>query len=202
MNRSDSIKELASALVKAQAAIEGATKSQTNDHFHSKYADLASCWGAARKPLTDNGLSVMQFARLVEIGVEVETMMTHTSGEFVSETLTMPLSKRDAHGVGSAITYCRRFGFCAMVGIAPEDDDGNKASEKDKADGNDAKTTLWPKDLTDKAKAAAALGGDGYRAFWKALPEPTRSALVDTPEHSAFKRNAADVDAKKVPELA
>lgn len=134
MNKSESVAELAKALCKAQAVIEGAAKDKNNPAFRSKYADLASCWDAARKPLTDNGLSVMQFPRLTESGVEVETIVLHSSGEFMSETLGIPLGKRDAHGVGAAITYGRRFGFSALVGICPEDDDGNGAVGKGKHD--------------------------------------------------------------------
>lgn len=131
MNRSESINELATALAKAQATIEGAHKSKDNPAFRgAKYADLAQCLDAARKALTDNGLCVLQPARSTDAGVEVETMLAHSSGQFISETLTIPLTKKDAHGVGSAITYGRRFGFCAMIGVAQEDDDGNTAAGK------------------------------------------------------------------------
>lgn len=131
MNRSESISELAKALSKAQAVIEGASKDKNNPAFRSKYADLGNCWDAARKPLTDNGLSVAQFATSDETGVKVETMLMHASGEWLAEVLHIPLAKKDAHGVGAAITYGRRFGLCAVVGISPEDDDGNKAAGKD-----------------------------------------------------------------------
>ena len=60
MNQSESIAALAAALSKAQASITGALKDSANPFFKSKYADLASCWDACRKPLTDNGLAVIQ----------------------------------------------------------------------------------------------------------------------------------------------
>ena len=195
MNKSESIKELASALAKAQAVIEGATKDKTNPAFRSKYADLGNCWDAARKPLTDNGFAVIQPARLTELGVEVETMLVHSSGEFVSETLTIPLSKRDAHGVGSAITYGRRFGLCAMVGISPEDDDGNHGAGKNGQNGQqDATQTPWTRELADLATDAAKRGTAAYKEFWQGLSEEARSVLVQTKEHTEYKRTATQAD--------
>lgn len=190
MNKSETIAELAKALCKAQAVIEGAMKDKNNPAFRSKYADLAACWDAARKPLTDNGLSVMQFPRLTESGVEVETIVLHSSGEFMSETLGIPLGKRDAHGVGAAITYGRRFGFSALVGICPEDDDGNAAVGKGKHDDKEAGIASlleqfaadWEVVFTDcadaaaletewaKCKAACMKYGDGTQALLAVKP--------------------------------
>ncbi len=198
MNRSDSIKELAAALSKAQAVIEGAAKDKNNPAFKSKYADLASCWDAARKPLTDNGLSVMQFPRLTDNGVEVETILMHVSGEYLGETLTVPLSKRDAHGVGSAITYGRRFSLCALVGISPEDDDGNAAAKK--GNGHDEpERSPWTDELKDLAKEAAKHGLDSYQTFWKTLSAETRSVLAQTEEHVQFKKTATLAKPKDEP---
>ncbi len=129
MIKSESIKELATALAIAQGQIRGAAKDTENPFFKSKYADLASVWDACRDALSANGLSVIQAARAIESGVEVETMLMHASGEFVAETLAIPVTKADAQGFGSALTYCRRYGLSAMVGIAPEDDDGNAAAK-------------------------------------------------------------------------
>jgi hypothetical protein len=130
MNKSESIKELASALSKAQAMIEGAIKDKTNPAFRSKYADLGACWDACRDPLTKHGLSVMQLPMIGEGSVRLETILMHSSGEFISSEMQIPVSKHDAQGYGSALTYARRYALCAFVGIAPEDDDGNGASAK------------------------------------------------------------------------
>jgi len=130
MQRSEQIEALTAALSKAQAEIEGAVKGKENTHFHSKYADLGAVWDAIREPLTKHGLSVVQFPRACEMGVEVETTLFHTSGQFLSDTLQMPVARRDSHGFGSAITYARRFSLMACVGLAPIDDDGNEASGK------------------------------------------------------------------------
>lgn len=126
-NRSSEIAKLAAALCKAQGQMEGAKKDSENPHFKNAYADLASVWDAVRKPLTDNGLSVIQFPRTNGNGVEIETTLLHTSGEFMCDVLWVPCSKNDAQGLGSAITYGRRYALMAVAGIAPVDDDGNAA---------------------------------------------------------------------------
>jgi hypothetical protein len=132
MNRSESIKELATALAKAQGAIEGAKKDSQNPFFKSSYADLASVWDACRKPLSSNGLSVVQTVN-DNGGVQyLETILLHVSGEWISGAIQLNPTQPTPQGIGSAITYMRRYGLQAMVGIAPEDDDGNAASGKQK----------------------------------------------------------------------
>ena len=128
MNKSDSIKDLAGALAKAQAEITGAAKDGNNPHFRSSYATLSSVWDAVREPLTKNGLSVCQLVTSSESDVKVETILLHSSGEWLSETLAIPASKADAQGFGSALTYARRYGLSAIAGVAPADDDGNAAT--------------------------------------------------------------------------
>lgn len=127
--QSESIKELATALAKAQAVMAGAKKDNVNPHFKNKYADLESVWDAARKPLSDNGLSVVQIPMgISERGyLQVRSVLMHVSGEYIGGTIEIP-AKLDAQGVGSAITYARRYALSALVGIAPEDDDGNDAT--------------------------------------------------------------------------
>jgi hypothetical protein len=108
--------------------MSAAAKDSANPFFKSKYADLASVWEAIRKPLSSNGLALVQFPRSNDAGVEVETLLIHSSGEWVAETLHLPVSKHDAQGVGSAITYARRYGLQSVAGVAPDDDDGNAAA--------------------------------------------------------------------------
>jgi hypothetical protein len=136
--RSAEIKELASALAKSQGAMENAKKDSENPAFKrdgkvSKYADLASVWDAIRKPLTDNGLCVIQSPRTVEGGVEIETELLHESGQFMRTVLWLPCPQMTVHTVGSTITYGRRYALMSVVGIAPEDDDGNTAAEAHKS---------------------------------------------------------------------
>ena len=132
--QSEQINELATALAKAQGAMEGALKDSSNPFFKSKYADLASVWSACRKALTDNGLSVVQLTSSVDTSpdsIEVTTQLCHASGQWIRSSLTMKPVKNDPQSVGSLLTYMRRYGLSAMVGIAPkDDDDGNAASGK------------------------------------------------------------------------
>ena len=129
MTRSDSIAALAAALSKAQSAMTGAKKDSVNPHFKSKYADLASVWDACREPLTKNGLSVIQMPGKDETGYYVETVLAHSSGEFVSCKLHIVPIKDDPQGLGSSITYARKYALAAIAGIAPDDsdDDGEAA---------------------------------------------------------------------------
>ena len=129
MTRSDSIAALAAALSKAQSAMTGAKKDSVNPHFKSRYADLASIWDACREPLTKNGLSVIQMPGKDETGYYLETVLAHSSGEFVSCKLHINPVKDDPQGLGSSITYARKYGLAAIAGIAPDDsdDDGEAA---------------------------------------------------------------------------
>lgn len=115
------------ALAKAQGEIEGAKKDSTNPHFKSQYADLASARDAVQGPLSKNELALIQWPRTVDRGVEIETWLGHSSGQYMSGVLWMPVAKMDAHGVGSALTYGRRYALMAVTGVAPVDDDGNGA---------------------------------------------------------------------------
>lgn len=133
MNKSESINELAMALSKAQAAIRGAVEDSTNPHFRSKYASLQSYIDSAREPLSKNGLAVTQLLNDLNCEemkmVTIETVLMHSSGQWISSIFSVPVSKSDAQGFGSAITYARRYAFAALVGIAPIDDDGHAATE-------------------------------------------------------------------------
>lgn len=129
VRRSDSIAALAAALAKAQGEIEGASKDKTNPHFKSSYADLASVWGACRAPLSKNSLAVLQPAFADGPCVTVTTILAHSSGEFIEVDLTMTAQQNTPQGIGSCMTYARRYALSSLVGIAPEDDDGNAASQ-------------------------------------------------------------------------
>jgi len=131
MRTSEQINEIATALAKAQGEIESAAKDSKNPHFNTKYADLASVRAAIKTPLSANGIAVIQGVSTSEAGVHIETMLAHTSGQFIAETLTIPLgNKRDAQAVGSAVSYGRRYALMAIVGVAADDDDdGNIATQ-------------------------------------------------------------------------
>ena len=125
------MKNIATALVKAQKAFGPALKTSTNPHFKSRYADLSACVEAVMEALNDNGIALVQKSYDCENGVMIETMFVHESGEMLEcGILHFPASKADPQGHMSALTYARRGSLMAACGIAPEDDDGNAASRK------------------------------------------------------------------------
>jgi hypothetical protein len=147
--RSRDLNELAAALAKAQGEIEGAIKDRSNPAFRSKYADLGAVWDAIREPFSKNGLSVVQFPRRDGNSVEVETILLHSSGQWMSGTFSVPTAKQDAHGFGSATTYARRFSLSAVCGVAPVDDDGNAAAGKANTH---IPTSTHPGDFAEEAR--------------------------------------------------
>lgn len=125
------MKQIATALVKAQKAFGPALKTSTNPHFRSRYADLSACVEAVMDGLNANGIALVQQLSECNDGVIVETIFVHESGEsFNCGKLHIPAVKHDAQGFGSALTYARRYSLMSACGIAPEDDDGNAASKK------------------------------------------------------------------------
>lgn len=162
--RSASITKLACALSKAQAAITSAQKDATNPLLRYNYATLASMWDACRKPLTDNGLAIIQLPTAVGALVTVETMLVHgESGEFVTCSLTMKAESPAKGGavvsespqaIGSAITYARKYLLASMVGIAPDDDDGSGASGGGEEPTGETATERAKREYEQRSRAA------------------------------------------------
>jgi hypothetical protein len=124
------MKNIATALVKAQKAFAPALKDSNNPFFKTKYADLSTCVKAVIDALNDNGIALIQKCHNCPDGVMVETTFIHESGEMIDcGILHVPSAKNDPQGYGSALTYARRYSLMAPCGIAPEDDDGNLASK-------------------------------------------------------------------------
>lgn len=129
--------KLFTALVKAQTEMANPVKDSLNPHLRNKYASLAAVLDACRLPLANNGVVVYQSASIapdMPNHVIVTSMLVHgESGESISDSLPIPLQKNDAQGIGSAITYGRRYMLLAQLGLAPDDeddDDSNKASNR------------------------------------------------------------------------
>lgn len=126
---SPDISALSEALCKAQGAMQGAVKDSTNPFFKSKYADLSAVWDDIRKPFADNGIAVVQMPTGGAGSVNLITQLSHTSGQWMRSKLTMIPMKQDPQGIGSCITYARRYALAAMAGVYQIDDDGNTASQ-------------------------------------------------------------------------
>ena len=120
---SDAVK----ALIKAQSEMGKAIKGSTNPHFKSRYADLEAVVNATMGAFHANGFAVLQLNDKDAEGHYVETRLLHATGAEFSSKVYLVIGKNDMQGLGSAITYARRYGLLGMAGIAPEDDDGNAA---------------------------------------------------------------------------
>lgn len=168
ITRSNSIAKLAMALSKAQAAITSAQKDASNPLLKYNYATLASMWEACRKPLTDNGLAIIQLPTAVGAMVTVQSMLVHgESGEMVTCSLMLQAESPAKGGavvssspqaIGSAITYARKYLLASMVGIAPDDDDGSGGppvtGREDNEPTGETATERARREYQDRARAA------------------------------------------------
>lgn len=202
MRTSEQINEIATACAKAQVALKPAAKDATNPAFRSKYADHAAIVEASRV-YAAQGVAVFQDVTLSEIGADVTTRLAHSSGQWIEfGPLTVPLSKRDAHGVGSATTYAKRYGLSAALGIsAEEDDDGNEAASKPApsrpvAVQKAAPPVGYENWFTDLASASDA-GAARLRKAWNDSKEPFQAyaQTYDRARLDALKAKAAAVAA-------
>lgn len=159
--QSENINELMTALSKAQGKIQPALKDKANPFFKSSYADLASVWTACREALSENGLAVVQsVVTYPDKGMNLVTTLGHSSGQWMKSEMPIISQKVDPQSLGSAITYYRRYSLAAMVGVAPEEDDGEAAQApyRENKYGNISMKKSAPKvekiteDTTDKNK--------------------------------------------------
>ena len=181
MTHSEQINELSTALSKAQGLIEGAKKDAANPFFKSKYADLASVWDACRAALAVNGLAVIQSPAAEGTRVSVDTLLTHSSGQWVAGTVSVTAKEDTPQAIGSAITYLRRYALQSFVGVAPEDDDANAASAKSHI--VKAVPVMGPKGYADWLSDLDAVADEGINALqaaWKKSKAEYRAHLTDT----------------------
>ncbi len=128
LTMSENVNEIAGALAMAQGEVENASKNAANPHFKSRYADLAEVLNTVRPALAKYGICVVQSPSLDGDIASVTTVLAHKSGQWFRGVASARIGKTDPQGVGSAITYLRRYSLAAVVGIAQEDDDANAAS--------------------------------------------------------------------------
>lgn len=131
LKMSPTIGELARALCEAQKTMDNAKRDSLNPFFHTNYSSLASVWEACRPALVENGLAVSQLCINEGDMVGVETILMHTSGEWISNKLMLKPIKPDPQAQGSALTYARRYSLSGIVCLATEaDDDGEGAMDR------------------------------------------------------------------------
>ena len=181
------IGKLAEALAMAQGMMENASKSSANPFFKSKYADLAEVWNTITEPLSKNGLSVVQAPVGIDgRSVKILTMLLHKSGQYIRTVTTIPCAKSDAQGIGSALTYGRRYALSALVGIAQEDDDGNAAVANN--------STATPRRQARRAPPAKkAASPEQVEAMKQALEEKMAGVNIEDFCQTVYKRPLAEL---------
>lgn len=181
------LNELFTALAICQGELENATKDSNNPFFKSKYADLAEVINAAKLPMSKNGLSIIQLPTFQPGIVSVKTILGHKSGQFIESTISTPIVKQDPQSIGSAITYMRRYSYSAIIGIAQEDDDGNKASGNDQP-----QKELKKNKIQDESKIEEFDLLKNKRNNQTQLPSENKSSsgvIVDVMESSGVDKN-------------
>lgn len=135
------MKSIIASFIKAQAQIQNAVKDAKNPHFKNNYATLESVLDAVKPVANANGLAIIQVNGRDEKGDYVETILAHETGEMLTSKCYLHFSKQDMQGLGSAITYARRYSLAAMFSITQEDDDGNTANSLPRMDVQPIKRT-------------------------------------------------------------
>ena len=129
-DQSETVGKIAKALASAQTEIMGAKKGSINPFFKSGYADLFAVIESCREILAKNEIAFVQGNRFRDGVFLVVTKLIHSSGEWLSSEMALPMPKNaNAQAIGSLNTYGRRYGLAAMAGVAQKDDDGNEASK-------------------------------------------------------------------------
>ena len=171
MIMSDSIAKLSPALVAAMPKVKTALKDSTNPFFKSKYADLGAVWDAIRDALSSNSLAIIQMPDCVGEAPALTTTLIHgPSGEWISATYPLMVTDKECtpQGYGSALTYARRYGLSAVMGvIADEDDDGNAASKR--APAKQEPTGIEADLIRASGKRAAEEGMDAFKKWGESL---------------------------------
>jgi len=125
--------KLYSALAKAQGEMGSAKFNKVNPHFRNNYASLSSIMDTCKKPLSDNGLSILQIIKTDDKGqMFLITRLAHSSGQFIESSFGLKAEKNTIQGLGSALTYAKRYSLSSLLGIvADDDDDGNVAAKEE-----------------------------------------------------------------------
>lgn len=167
------MKNIATALVKAQKEMSNPKKGNTNPYFKSKYADLNSVREAVIPILNDNGISVLQPIVHLEGKNFVKTILLHESGETIESFTEIVYAKsNDAQAQGSGITYARRYGLQSLVCVGADDDDGNAASQPQ------VKKAEAPiNDISVKVKECKDV--DALNIYYDSIGKPTQTAILE-----------------------
>lgn len=195
--------EIYAALAKAQQSIGKAVKDSNNPHFGSKYADLSSVMDACMAALTEHGICVFHEIHESELKTRVlTTVLAHGSGERIECSVPLLLGKDNMQGLGSAITYARRYGLMSLAGVAPDDDDGNAAAATVTSGPPRPREKSWadtvigelPEGATDHDKAVAL--ADAMKGEFK-----RKKTLVQLQNELDRRKKVFDFIGQKFPEI-
>ncbi|GAA5785680.1 ERF family protein [Chitiniphilus shinanonensis] len=193
MQKSETFTKVAAAFVSAQRGVKIAIKNAVNPHLKNKYADLGAVQDACAQALEDNHLAVAQLPRSGgDDKLHLETVLIHESGEWLSSEIEMPLPKQDPQAYGSALTYARRYGLAAMMGVTQDDEDGVRAS----ASTAEADALAWANALSECptieslqstfTEAYKAAGDDrAYRKIITSAKDARKKLLMETSDGTA-----------------
>ena len=117
------------ALNRVQSVLEDARRDAKNPHLKSKYATLGSVWDVIREPLAKNGFAITQVMEAQNTSWVLKTTLWHEAGHFVNSLTPILNNKGDAQGMGSALTYARRYALLGLIGVCPDDDDGEGSKQ-------------------------------------------------------------------------
>lgn len=180
--QSEHIDKLFPALHEVQKHLTGVQVDAENDHFKAKYPTLEAVMRTIRPVLTENDLFLSQLPN----GESLVTLLCHTSGQWIGCETALINKKGDAQGMGSAITYARRYAAMAILGLSPEDDDGNEASRPAPKSENEIARENIAEALRSKCKCAFAKEADAI------------VQLVTAGEHGTFKSATETLEESKV----
>ena len=123
LKTSAQINEIVAALAKTQGQLKPAAFNRVNPHYKNKYADFTSCMDAVREPLSNNGLAISQMPSTTADGKFILiTLLAHVSGQWMAGEFPLISAKMDSQGIGSAMTYAKRYSLCGMIGIVADED--------------------------------------------------------------------------------
>jgi hypothetical protein len=181
MTQSESIDKLIPAFIAFQAEMPAVPKDATNSHFKNKYATLGAITEAMRPHLSKHGLAVTQSLVYAD-GVQlIVTRIMHTSGQWMQDGgYALNPTKNDPQGMGSAVTYARRYTLGATLGIVTEDDDDGNAASAPKAPVADLpwlNATKKDGSLTEKGiEVSHYIAKDGK---WEAIERKYKVSITD-----------------------
>ncbi len=197
MQQSESIENLAKALIGLQAEMPVAPYDSENKHFHHRYASLTSIWSVCRPLLAKHELGIMQLpVSSSEDGsptTGLSTRLVHVSGEYIEDTVFIPLDvgPRAIQAAGSIITYLRRYSLAALLGVVTdEDSDGEPPGNN----GQQPKTKVTPKKATAaQLKKFNTLGTKFYGDAWDDKRPDMVKWVTDGRESSSLKLTGPEI---------